>query len=170
MSVSNHIDNTGGSHLEADLKENLILLVEDCAEDVSLVLRAFKKWGITNPILVVPDGEQAVDFFNGQGSYADRNLHPLPCLAILDLSLPHMSGFEVLRWVRARLDLANLPVVVLSGTKDPTHFDQAHRLGANACVVKTLDLVALHELIQHLNYFSMASDYNSTAVDWSPEP
>jgi CheY-like chemotaxis protein len=152
------------------MNENVILLVEDCSEDASLVQLAFKKWGVTNPIEVVPDGEHAVDYLSGQGEYANRERYPLPCLALLDLNLPQMSGFDVLQWVRSRQDLGNLPVVVLSGTKDPTHFDQAHRLGANACVVKTQDLAELYELIQHLNYFSHASDYNNSAVEWSPEP
>jgi CheY-like chemotaxis protein len=154
----------------ADIKENVILLVEDCSEDASLVQVAFKKWGISNPIEVVPDGERAVDYLSGQGDYKDRQRYPLPCLALLDLHLPQMSGFEVLEWVRSRQDLGNLPVVVLSGTKDPTHFEKAQRLGANACVVKTLDLAELYELIQHLNYFSLASDYNNSAVEWTPEP
>jgi CheY-like chemotaxis protein len=150
--------------------ENLILLVEDCAEDASLVQVAFKKWGINNPIQVIPDGEQAVDYLAGNGSFSNRDSHPLPCLAILDLKLPTMSGFEVLQWIRARTGLENLPVVVLSGTKNLGDFDQAHRLGANACVVKSLDLTELYDLIQHIDYFSRASDYNNSAVEWSPEP
>jgi CheY-like chemotaxis protein len=151
-------------------EENVILLVEDCTEDASLVQRAFKKWGISNTVHVVPDGEHAVEYLSGTGEYSDRDRHPQPCLALLDLNLPQMSGFEVLEWLRSRPDLATLPVVVLSGTKDPTHFEQAQRLGANACVIKTLDLAELYELIQHLNYFSHASDYNPSAVEWTPEP
>jgi CheY-like chemotaxis protein len=155
------------------MKENAILLVEDCSEDASLVQIAFKRWGITNPVMVVPDGESAVDYLAGHGRYADREQFPLPCLALLDLNLPQMSGFDVLKWVRGRHQFADLPVVVLSGTKDPTHFDKAHILGANACVVKTLDLVQLHDLIQHLNYFSMASelktDLTNATVEWFPE-
>jgi CheY-like chemotaxis protein len=151
------------------LKENAILLVEDCSEDASLVQMAFKRWGIANPIMVVPDGEHAVDYLSGNGKYADREQFPLPCLALLDLNLPQMSGFDVLEWLRSRHQFADLHVVVLSGTKDPTHFDKAHALGANACVVKTNDLAALQELIQHLNYFSLASDYNNSAVEWFPE-
>jgi CheY-like chemotaxis protein len=152
------------------MNENLILLVEDCSEDASLVQLAFKKWGITNPVQVVPDGERAVAYLTGDGQYNDRAAHPLPCLALLDLNLPQMSGFDVLQWVRSRPDLGSLPVVVLSGTKNPEHFEQAQRLGANACVVKTLDLAELYDLIQHLNYFSVASDYNNSAVDWTTEP
>ena len=151
------------------MEENLILLVEDCAEDASLVVAAFKKWGITNPVHVVPDGDEAVDYLAGRGAFSDRSRHPLPCLAILDLKLPTMSGFEVLKWLRAQPGLDRLPVVVLSGTKNYKDFDEAHRLGANACVVKSLDLSELYDLIQHLNYFSLASDYNNSAVEFTTD-
>ncbi len=152
------------------MEENLILLVEDCAEDASLVVASFKKWGITNPIMVVPDGEEAVDYLAGRGAFADRSAHPLPCLAILDLKLPTMSGFEVLKWVRSQTNgVEKLPVVVLSGTRNYRDFDEAHKLGANACVVKSLELSELYELIQHLNYFSVASDYNNSAVEFTPD-
>jgi len=152
------------------MTENVILLVEDCTEDASLVMRAFKKWGITNTVHVAADGEQALDYLSGNGRYTDRAQFPLPSLALLDLKLPQMSGFDVLQWVRSRNDLGNLPIIVLSGTKDPAHFEEAQRLGANGCVVKTLDLAELYELIQHLNYFSLASDFNNSGVEWTPEP
>jgi len=155
------------------MKENVILLVEDCSEDASLLQIAFKRWGITNPIIVVSDGERALEYLGGEGKYKDRQEFPLPCLALLDLNLPQMSGFDVLQWVRGRPAFASFPVVVLSGTKDPTHFDKAHKLGANACVVKTNDLNELHELILHLNYFSVASELNSdltgNPTEWFPE-
>ena len=167
--VSHIISGMGASPTAASMKENLILLVEDCSEDASLVLHAFKKWGITNRVQVVPDGEQAVNYLAGNGIYADRDAHPVPCLALLDLNLPQISGFEVLNWLRAQPELAQLPVVILSGTRDNKDFNRAHRLGANACVVKSNELGELHELIQHLDYFSLASDFNSSEVEWSPE-
>ncbi len=152
------------------MKENLILLIEDCPEDASLLLRAFKKWGITNRVEVMRTGEQSIDYLAGNGPYADRDAHPLPSLALLDLNLPKMSGFDVLKWVRARPDLVDLPVIVLSGAQDGEQFNRAHRLGAIACVAKGNDLAEMHELIQHLDYFSRASEFISSAVDWSPEP
>ena len=152
------------------MDENLILLIEDCAEDASLVASSFKKWGISNPIKVMADGEMAVDYLSRKGPGTDGAKHPLPRLVILDLKLPTMSGFEVLEWIRSQAGLSALPVVVLSGTKNMKDFDQAHKLGANACVVKSLELSELYELIQHLNYFSVASDYNTSAVEWSAEP
>jgi CheY-like chemotaxis protein len=118
----------------------------------------------------VPDGEEALDYLSGERAYTDRNRYPLPRIAILDLKLPTMSGFEVLEWIRSNSKVEHLPVVVLSGTTNYKDFDEAHRLGANACVVKSLDLAELYDLIQHLDYFSVASDYNNSAVEWSPEP
>lgn len=149
-------------------EENVILLVEDCSEDASLVLIAFKKWGITNPIRVIPDGEEAVDYLAGNGRYADREEYPLPCLALLDLNLPQMSGFDVLTWRQSQPDLSNLPVVILSGTKNRADFEKASRLGAVACVVKSQDLAELHDLIQHLNYVSITFDQKGN-VEWFPE-
>lgn len=154
---------------EAGLKEeNVILLVEDCSEDASLVLRAFKKWGITNPVHVIPDGEEAVEYLAGNGRYADREEYPLPCLALLDLNLPQMSGFDVLEWVRSEAGFKSLPVVILSGTKNREDLDKASRMGAVACVVKSLDLAELYELIQHLNYVSIAFDHKGN-MEWFPE-
>ncbi len=171
-STSPKLRERGSGHIEAGMMkaENVILLVEDSTEDASLVQLAFKKWGITNAVQVVTDGEHAVEYLSGEGVYADRERYPLPCLAMLDLNLPQMSGFDVLEWLQSRPDLKTLPVVVLSGTKDPAHFEHAQRLGASACVAKSLDLSELFELIQHLDYFSLASDYNNSAVDWTPEP
>lgn len=150
------------------MKENVILLVEDCSEDASLVLRAFKKWGITNPIEVIPDGEEAVDYLAGNGKFTDRDEYPLPCLALLDLNLPQMSGFDVLDWRQSQPELANLPFVILSGTKNREDFEKASRLGAVACVVKSQELAELYELIQHLNYVSLTYDLKGN-VEWFPE-
>ncbi len=152
------------------MRENVILLVEDSAADAGLVRASFKRWGIKNPIDHVTDGEQAIAYLSGQGVYQGREPGEKPAVAILDLSLPHVSGFEVLEWIRSRPEFKTLPVVVLSGTQNLKDFDQAHRLGANACVVKSLQLNELYELIQHLDYFSASAEYPSTDVEWSPEP
>jgi len=151
------------------MRENVILLVEDSAEDAGLVRASFRRWGIKNPIDTVTDGDQAIAYLSGLGVQEGRAPREMPVLAILDLTLPNVSGFEVLEWIRARREFNVLPVVVLSGTKNLKDFDQAHRLGANACVVKSLQLNELYELIQHLDYFSASSEYPATDVEWSPE-
>jgi CheY-like chemotaxis protein len=151
------------------MEENVVLFVEDSGKDVALVLAAFEEWGMTNPVQVVKDGQQAMDYLTGKGQYADRKSHPFPSLVLLDLLLPKISGLELLRWIRSQPKIEKLPVVVLTGSKNQEDFNQAYHLGANACTAKTHDLAELRDLLQHINYFSLASDYNNSAVDWFPE-
>src|SRR5438445_5134266 len=93
--------------------EPLILLVEDRQDDVMLILRSFDKAGMTNPIHVVRDGEEAIAYLSGSGKYSNRDDHPLPELVLLDLKMPKLDGFEVLRWIRTHPQLSGLRVVVL---------------------------------------------------------
>jgi CheY-like chemotaxis protein len=151
------------------MEENVVLVVEDSAKDLALVLAAFEEWGVKNPLQIVSDGQQATDYLAGNGIYADRRTYPLPSLVLLDLLLPKISGLSLLAWIRARPDTASLPVVVLTGSRNHEDFDKAHRLGATACAAKSHDLAELREVIQHLNYFSVASSYNNSTVDFFPE-
>src|SRR5690348_9746215 len=90
-----------------------ILLAEDNSDDVFFFRRALKNIGIQNPLQVVTDGEQAVDYFLGKGQYADRHKHPLPAIAILDIKMPKLTGLEVCREIRSDTSLKHLPVVIL---------------------------------------------------------
>jgi CheY-like chemotaxis protein len=149
--------------------ENLVLFVEDSPEDVDLVLATFKRWGMTNPVQVVGDGEQAMDYLTGRGVYADRSRYPFPGLVLLDLLLPKVSGLALLQWIRSQAAFSTLPVVVLTGSKNLDDIDQAYHFGANACAAKSLGLPELQDLLQHLNYFALASDHHTSEVEWFPE-
>jgi CheY-like chemotaxis protein len=92
--------------------QSVILLVEDLADDVLLIRRAFEKAKVINPIHVVPNGEEAISYLNGSGKYANRAEYPLPDLVLLDLKMPGIDGFEVLRWIRQQPGLSSLRVVV----------------------------------------------------------
>ena len=117
-----------------------ILLVEDDPNDVLLLHRAFARHQLAGTIHAVVNGEEAVAYLKGQGPYGDRHSHPVPCLMLLDLSLPRLSGFEVLQWLRHRSALKQVPVVVLTSSKDQADVDRAYELGANSYLVKTPDL------------------------------
>src|SRR3954471_2677991 len=124
----------------------LILLVEDRADDVKLVLRSFEKAGITNPVQVVGDGEEAIAYLNGSGTYSNRDEHPLPELVLLDLKMPKVDGFEVLKWIRAHPQLSQLRVVVLTSSDDIRDLNLAYKLGANSFLVKPMDFNHFVEL------------------------
>ena len=124
----------------------VILLVEDRDDDITLLLRSFQKVGITNPIHVVKDGEQAIAYLSGTGAYSNRDDHPLPDLVLLDLKMPKVDGFEVLQWIRTNRQLSTLRVVVLTSSDDIRDVNLAYRLGANSFLVKPADLNGFVEL------------------------
>ena len=126
-----------------------IFLIEDDPADAALLIRAFKKSGVLNPIRHLRDGEEALAYFGGIGEFAQNN--PLPILILLDLKLPRMSGLELLKWMRPRKHLHRIPVVILTGDRDPACMDAAYDLGANSYVLKSPkeeDVRRLVEMIQ----------------------
>jgi CheY-like chemotaxis protein len=113
-----------------------ILLVEDNEDDVFLMQRALKKAGIANPLQVARDGLAAIRYLSGEGSFAKRDLYPLPKVIFLDLKLPHLDGFEVLKWIRQQPVLDPVAVVVLSSSGEPRDRQQATELGVRSYLVK----------------------------------
>lgn len=116
--------------------ESHILLVEDNEDDAFLLTRALKTAEIDNPVHVVTDGEQALEYLKGGGPFADRTLYPLPSLVLLDLKLPRISGFEVLQWIQNETSLPQLVVVVLSSSGETRDINMAYRFGARSYLIK----------------------------------
>jgi CheY-like chemotaxis protein len=114
-------------------------MVEDVQDDVTLMLRAFQRASMTNPIQIVPTGEEALAYLRGEGKFASREEYPLPDLVLLDLTLPGIDGFEVLTWIRQDDSLRSLPVVVLTSSSRIRDVNRAYSLGANSFFVKELD-------------------------------
>jgi len=110
-----------------------ILLVEDNPDDITITQRAWKKGLIKYRLYVVNDGEQALEFLYKKGDYADA---PTPCLMLLDLKMPKVDGFEVLKTVKQDEDLKSMPVVVLTSSRDNDALDRAYDLGCNSFIVK----------------------------------
>ena len=128
-----------------------ILYAEDDENDAFFLDRAFKTAGILHPLVVVTDGQEAIDYCAGRGAYADRAAHPLPCLTLLDLNMPRKSGIEVLRWIRQEPAFFTVPVIILTSSLQDSDIDLAYRHGANAYLVKPSqpeDLLVLSKSIQ----------------------
>jgi CheY-like chemotaxis protein len=136
---------------EHDLLESVILLVEDNEEDIVLLKRAFRNAHVANPLRVVKDGEEAIRYLAGNGTYADRARHPMPFLLLLDLRLPKLSGFEVLAWIRDQPELAELIVIVLTGSDHVPDMTKARELGANSYLVKPGTFEELMEMVKRIN-------------------
>jgi CheY-like chemotaxis protein len=129
-----------------------ILLVEDDQNDVFLMERAFGKTSVAPEMRVAHDGREALCYLHGEGKYADRTRHPLPCLTLLDLNLPHVPGLEVLKQIRANPALRKLVVVVVTSSVADFDIDRAYDLGANSYLSKPNGLEegqALAEMISH---------------------
>lgn len=117
-------------------RERCVLMAEDDENDVVFIQRAFKQAEIHNLLQVVQDGQAAIDYLSGSGSFADRSQYPLPSLLLLDLKMPHKTGMEVLEWVRTQPALQALPVIILSSSVHSSDVEAAYRNGANAFVTK----------------------------------
>jgi len=122
-----------------------ILLVEDDDNDVFFLTYAFESAGVVNPLIVVKDGQEAIDYLAGTGRYSDRAIYPLPCLVLLDLKLPVRPGLDVLRWIGQQPHLKPLLVIVLTSSRDANDVDESYRLGARSFLVKPL---SIHERLE----------------------
>ena len=113
-----------------------ILLAEDFEADAVAVQRLLRKVGVGNPVIVVPDGGEAIAYMNNDGPFRDRQKFPLPDMLLLDLKLPTKNGFEVLEWCRTQPHLKELFIVVLSGLYELRDVNHAYLLGAHTFLAK----------------------------------
>jgi CheY-like chemotaxis protein len=135
------------------MKMQPVLYVEDEENDVVLLRHAWKRAGLSNPLEIVQDGEEALDYLGGRGRYADREKYPMPCLVLLDLKLPKVPGLEVLKWIREQPSFHTLQVVVLSSSNHPADIHNAHALRANAFLTKPPNTQGLEEMAGDLADF-----------------
>ena len=131
----------------------VILLVEDREDDILLIQKAFARGGINNPLPVVRDGEQAMLYLAGEGKFSNRAEYPLPDLILLDLKMPGIDGFEVLRWIRGQPGFASIRIVVLTSSDAIPDVNRAYALGANSFMVKPLDFQNVVEMSRILKTY-----------------
>jgi len=134
----------------ADAK--VILLVEDNPDDEALTLRAFRKNNVRNPVVVVRDGAEALEWLFRTGPYADRD-GTAPQVVLLDLKLPKIDGLEVLRQVRANEGTKLLPVVILTSSKEESDLIQGYELRANSYIRKPVDFERFLEAVREIGLY-----------------
>jgi two-component system, response regulator len=121
------------------MRPSVILLVEDNSRDEALTMRALKKSGINDEIIVMRDGADALEFVLGHEAGADDRPGPMPTLVLLDLNLPKIGGLDVLRRLRGDPRTRLLPVVVLTSSDEDKDVVESYHLGANSYVRKPVE-------------------------------
>ncbi len=135
--------------------DKYILLVEDNPNDEILTLRAFKKNNFLNEIVVVRDGQEALDFLFCKGDYANRDKKHHPQVILLDLNLPKIDGLEVLRQLRANESTELLPVVIMTTSDEQNDLISSYKLGANSYIRKPVELENFMSAIKQLGVYWM---------------
>ena len=137
------------------MTENIIeiLMVEDNPRDAELALHALNEHNLTNNVVLVRDGAEALDFMFGTGRYADRNTNNRPRVILLDLKLPKVDGLEVLRRLKSDENTRMVPVVVLTSSREDRDVVESYKLGVNSYIVKPVDFEQFTESMRQLGMY-----------------
>ncbi len=113
-----------------------VLYVEDEEADAFFLQLAFQNAKVDHPLKVLINGQQAIDYLQGVGPFSNREEHPLPCLVLLDINLPLLSGMEVLQWIREQPRFRTLPVVMYTSSSNEADVEKARSLGIQDYLLK----------------------------------
>lgn len=142
-----------------------ILLVEDDPNDVELILRTLKKYNFGNQVYVVKDGEEALEFIFGIGKYVERAASSKnPKVILLDLKLPKVSGLEVLKKVKSDDRTKEIPVVVITSSKENVDLKESYKFGVNSFVIKPIKFDDFAAAISQVGLYWMVLN-KSTHID-----
>jgi len=132
-----------------------ILLVEDNSSDAEMTIAALGKNHLANKLLHVKNGEEALDFIFAQGKYTDRHIDQKPKVILLDLKMPKVNGIEVLQKIRSDERTKNIPIVVLTSSKEDPDIQKCYDLGVNSYVVKPVEFDEFQKAISELGLYWM---------------
>ncbi len=141
-------------------KDKTILLVEDNPDDEELTRLAFEESHVANELVVVRDGEEALEYLFGSGRYATRDLTDMPQLILLDLKLPKVDGHEVLQRIRADAHTKYIPVVVMTTSREESDLISSYDLGANSFIQKPVDFVRFGEAVRQVGLYWLVLNVN----------
>ena len=130
-----------------------ILLVEDREEDAELIILALKKNNALCKILWVHNGQEALNYLNGEDKFLDRNVHLKPKMILLDLKMPLLNGLEFLAIIKDNPNLKHIPIVVNSTSKENIDMQSAYGLGANSYITKNDDFVNFSNDMESIGYY-----------------
>jgi CheY-like chemotaxis protein len=137
----------------------VILYAEDEENDIVFFKHALKTLNLAHQLQSVLDGEGAVDYLAGKGSFANRERFPFPDLVLLDINMPKRSGLEVLEWIRLQPKFKSLPVLILTSSSRDEDKHKALQLGADDFLLKPSDPLKLREVVQSLHERWLSGDH-----------
>jgi two-component system, response regulator len=130
-----------------------VLLVEDNVHDAEMTIRALRKVNLSNNLVHVKDGEEALDFIFAQGKFSDRQQTDLPKVILLDIKMPKVDGIEVLRQLKSRESSKAIPVVIMTSSKEEQDIINSYQLGVNSYVVKPVDFEGFARAVSQLGMY-----------------
>ena len=146
-------------------RETRILLVDDSANDVELALHAFAEGRLGSAVDVARSGKEALDHLFGRKPGAGGSPQPLPDLILLDLKMPGIDGFDVLREIKDAPILRRIPVVVLTSSRDEGDRAKAYDAGANSYLVKPVSFAEMVKLVESIEAFWLTANVGPPLVD-----
>ena len=138
-----------------------IVIIEDNPNDAELMVRTLKKNQLANNLIVIEDGEQAIDYLFQKGRYADNKLSVLPKVIFLDLKLPKVDGLEILKQLKSNNRTRKIPVVIVTSSKEDPDISEAYKLGANSYVVKPVNFDDFIKTINQLGLYWLLVNENT---------
>ena len=130
-----------------------ILYIEDNPNDIELTLRALKKRNLANSILIIKDGEEALEYIFCHGRYAQRDKGQKPKIILLDIKLPKVNGIEILKRIKSDKDTKTIPVIILTSSREESDLIKSYNLGVNSYVVKPLNFDSFSEAVSSLGLY-----------------
>ena len=146
------------------MNREMILLIEDDADEIHLMKRALAKAGLVNPLHVITHGSEVIPYFEGKGQYGDRSQFPLPGLVFLDLKLPGISGLYLLAWIKGNPDFRHIPVVLFTSSDDPEDLRRAYQFGVNSYLIKPMAFDDFVEMIKVTGTYWISLNSTPTTV------
>ena len=130
-----------------------ILLVEDNEADIKITLRAFAKAKLANNIFVVHNGEEAINFLEHKDQYSDSKKFPIPDLILLDIQMPKLNGFEVLKYVKSQTGFDIIPIIMLTSSKNEEDIVNSYKYGAVSYIQKPVTYEAFEYVVDGFNFY-----------------
>ena len=146
-----------------------ILLVEDNEADVKITLRAFEKASLKHKVHVARDGQEALDFIRNQGNFQDKDKYPKPDLILLDIKMPKVDGFGVLKELKSDLSYSHIPIIMLTSSKDEEDILRSYKGGAASFIPKPVKYEEFLEVVEIINSYWNIISKLPNADNWKKE-